>query len=129
MLEDHRDLLAAELSQPLGGVLEDVFAVEPDMSLGGLDETDQAAYQGGLSAAGQPHHDEDLADADVERHVPQCDHRSQLFLNLRTAFGGVLRLQRSLRLVAENLPETVDLYLMSLLDHVTRPPNSPCVRL
>jgi hypothetical protein len=46
VLENHRDPVATKLHQLVWRVGENVFAVEVDLSLRGLDEPDQAAYQG-----------------------------------------------------------------------------------
>ena len=46
VLEDHRDLMASKLHQLVLRVVENVFAVEVNLSLRGFDEPDQAAHEG-----------------------------------------------------------------------------------
>ena len=69
MLEDHGDLVAPQLAQGLlvGG--QDVLALQEDLPGGRLDEPGEAADQGRLAGAGQPHHDEHLAGSDIEAEV------------------------------------------------------------
>lgn len=69
VLEDHGGAVAAQGAQPGGVHGEDVLAVDGQASGGGLDEPGQTAYEGGLAGAGQAHHDEDLALADVEGDI------------------------------------------------------------
>ncbi len=77
VLEDHREPPPAQLAQALGrSALRDVLAVEQDLAGGRLDEPGHAPDQRGLAAAGQAHHDEDLAGPDVEADVAEGDRRA-----------------------------------------------------
>ena len=63
VLEDHRELAAAQLPQPLLVRRADVLALEDHTARGRLDQPGQAAHQRRLAGAGQAHHDEHLAAA------------------------------------------------------------------
>src|SRR5690606_29088544 len=73
VLEDHRDLVPAQLTQLLRVGLADVVPVEQHLSAGRLDEAGDAAHQGGLAGPGQPHDHEDLSGGDVEGDVAHRD--------------------------------------------------------
>ena len=121
VLEDHCDLVAAELAQGLGLVLDDVFAVEQDPPFGGFDQPDQAARQGGFAAARQPHDDKGASPGDSEGEVAQPDDQVQLVLDFVAALVGVFGLEGALGPAAEHLPEAVDFDVMVLLVHVRLP--------
>ncbi len=66
-LEDHRDVAGA------GRKLGDVAAADRDRAVGHLLEAGDHPQQRRLSAAGRPDEDEELAAADLERDVVDCD--------------------------------------------------------
>jgi hypothetical protein len=69
VLEDHRESMPSELAETRLIGFPDVLAVEQNLSGGRLDEAGQATDQSGLAAAGEAHHDEDLARPDIEGDV------------------------------------------------------------
>ncbi|GAB4000120.1 hypothetical protein GCM10029992_31040 [Glycomyces albus] len=66
VLEDHADLVAAQLAQGLGGQPAEVDAVDPDVPGGRLDQVVEHADEGRLAGTGQAHDHEDLPGGDLE---------------------------------------------------------------
>ena len=51
VLEDHADFLGTDLAKLFRAHAGDVLAMDPDLAIGGLDETIDVAHQGGLATA------------------------------------------------------------------------------
>jgi hypothetical protein len=87
VLEDHRGAVAAQFAQARLVHGADVLTVDRERPGGRLDEAREAAYERGLARAGQAHHDEDLALADLEAHVADSGGAA----GTGAQFGGVQR--------------------------------------
>ena len=108
VLEHHPHLVTADVDQLPGGLVEQVLAVEPHFAASRLDETGQASHDGGLSGAGQPHDDEDLADVDVEAHVDDGGNgavRAHAAREPARIVGGDVPVEVGRRLAAIDLPD------------------------
>ena len=69
VLEDHADVVVADLAQPGVADLGDVLAVDEQLPGGGLVEAVDHPQDGRLARAREAHDDEHLAAADREAHV------------------------------------------------------------
>ena len=110
MLEDHGNLVAPENHQFLVIHGSDVVSVNDNVAGSGLDQSNQAAHHGRFAASRQSHDYERLALLHLERHVVQADDNAQFSLQVGLASVSVLRIQRPLRIFAEDLPNGVNPY-------------------
>jgi hypothetical protein len=108
VLEDHADLVAADLAEPGGGGAADVLAADPDLARAGLDQPGEAAYERGLAAAGQAHDHEDLARTHLEAHVSDGGGAAGLLSQCGLVEMPVLAVQDFLRPGAEDLPKALN---------------------
>src|SRR6267142_1031115 len=109
MLEDHRDLAAAQVPQLFLARGRDVGALEHHLALCRLDESRQTSHQRGLTGTGQAHHDKHLATADVEADVAHGDRAPRLLLDVLDAEPLHAVVARDVgSLVAEDLPQSFD---------------------
>src|SRR3546814_14639020 len=72
VLEHHAHLVAADLNQLALGGTQQVAPFEDDLAGGRLDQPRQAAHQGRLARAGEPHDEEESALADPEYGGAPC---------------------------------------------------------
>ena len=105
VLEDHRDRVAAQLAQLCRTGCRHVLATDPDRSRRRLDQPDERADERRLPRAREPHHDEDLARPDVERHVPDGGDAAGLLAERRPRQLRVRGPEDAVRLRAEDLPD------------------------
>ena len=105
VLEDHRHLGPAQVTQLPLVQIPHVVAVDDDVAAGWLDQARQGAEQGGLARAREAHDDKALATLDFKIHVLDRHHVTGLFLNFRAGFAAVVGLQNVLGITAENLPD------------------------
>ena len=105
MLEDHADLLPAELPQAIIARLQDVLAVDQDLAGGRLMDPVDHADEGRLAGAGEPHDHEDLAQGDVERHVPNRGDASGLLQELLAREQRIRGADDALGLRSVHLPD------------------------
>ena len=108
VLEHHPHLVAADVDQIPGGLLQQILAVEPHLAVIRLDEARQAPHDGGLARAGQAHDDEDLAGMDVEAHVDDGGNGAvgaHAARELARVAGGYVSVEVGRRLAAIDLPD------------------------
>ena len=105
VLEDHRHVMPAQLTQPCRRHRAYVLAVDDDLTGGRLDQAGQTPHQRRLAGARQAHHDEDLALVHVKGHVlDRCDAAGPL-LQLTARQVGVGGPDDPVGARAEDLPE------------------------
>ena len=110
MLEDHRNLIAAEGDELLLGHCGDVFAVNDDLAAGGLDQAGQAAHHRGLAAARETHDDKRFPLIDFEGNVLKTDDVAEFSLEVGFVLVGVPGVEDFLRVLPEHLPDRIDFY-------------------
>ena len=108
VLEDHRDVVAAQVAQLGGRRGGDVVVGQPDLPGRRLDQARQAPHERRLARAGEPHDHEDLAGGDVEGDVLDAHHAAGLLLQVGPRQVGVGRADDLVRGGAEDLPEALD---------------------
>ena len=121
VLEHHRHLEPAQITQLVWSHRHHVIAINPDFARSGFDQAVQVADQRGFARPGQAHDDLKLVCGNIQRNVIQAQHMPGLVQQFVLAHAAMYLFQRRLRIVAENLVQVADGNL-GVVSHA-RPPD------